>query len=68
VGDVSRYESLLLYGTYLSGNGGVSSDVGSCMIRSGSPSAPLAEGPVYWGQRMFAEACTQEQLVAAGIA
>lgn len=68
VGDVNRYESILLFGTYLSGNGEVSSDVGSCMIRSGSPSAPLAEGTVYWGDRMFAEACTQEQLVAAGIA
>jgi hypothetical protein len=68
VGDVYRYESLLLYGTYLSANGEVSSDQGSCMIRSGSADAPLAEGTVNLSDRMFAEACTQEQLVAAGIA
>ena len=68
VGDASRYESLLLFGTYLSKNGVVSSDEGSCMIRSGGPAAPLAEGTVNLSERMFAEACTQQQLAAAGIA
>lgn len=68
VGDVTRYESLLLFGTYLSRDGVSSSDEGSCIIRSGSPAAPRAEGTVNLSDRMFAVACTQEQLVAAGIA
>lgn len=68
VGDGYRYESLLLFGTYLSKDGVSSSDEGSCMIRSGSPDAPLAEGTVSLSEHIFAVACTQEQLVAAGIA
>lgn len=67
VGERSDFVSMLLQGTYTNDTDGVTSDEGACVIRLGSPSAPLLTETVDLGDGLLATPCTPEQLATLGI-
>ena len=66
VGDRSDFVSMLLFGTYTDDASGVGSDEGSCVIRLGSPDAPVLTEDVDLGNGLRAAPCTPEQLASIG--
>lgn len=62
VGDVSYYDSILIFGTYTNDESGVMSDVGSCLLRHGSADALLATGDTQLTSTLRMEACTRQLL------
>jgi len=67
VGDRSQFLSILLFGTYKSDASGASSDVGSCVIRIGSPFEPVLTEETTLPNGYLANPCSSQHLVLLGI-
>lgn len=61
VGDRSYFLSVLIFGTYTNDANGVTSDEGSCVIRVGTPDAPVLTEEVELPNGVLATPCTSAQ-------